>query len=284
MVRLGQAARGVDVVLSPSEEEALVIHERPGPGTDQQDVCPICGDTNHTLYKKERGQFLAKCSRCGFLYLNPMPFGIDPNVKTFHDHWEAPKVSALQAKVRDFWAPTELAAVREWLDVGAGNGELLLAVRNLAPAVDILGIETTDAKIRKATARGLAVRKKGLEEFANASFDVASVMNVLSHVPRPVEFFAAVARVVRPGGCIWICTGNVADIPVEDAPVRLDLPDHLVFVGRRHVVTILRRIGFKIRAFKEYPHFWHNYRPLKPGRFRALYVKACSAAPSSPPV
>lgn len=26
-------------------------------------------------------------TRCGFLYLNPMPFGIDPNVKTFHDHW-----------------------------------------------------------------------------------------------------------------------------------------------------------------------------------------------------
>eukprot|EP00668_Euglena_longa_P001385 GGOE01001644.1.p1 GENE.GGOE01001644.1~~GGOE01001644.1.p1 ORF type:complete len:668 (+),score=205.48 GGOE01001644.1:98-2101(+) len=261
--------------LTAEEEEALVVHDQPAVGTDEKDVCPICGATEHTEFKREAGYSLGKCSRCGFLYLNPMPFGIDPDKKTYRENWEHPKVAAMQAKVLDFWPAAELAGLKNWLDVGAGNGELLMALRKSSQHLDALGIETTQYKIDHAVAKGLTVIKKRLEDFAPSSYDVVSAMNVLSHVARPVGFFGALARIVKPGGCIWMSTGNAADIPVNEAPGRFDLPDHLVFAGRRHVFTIFHRIGFKVQSYKEYKHFWHNYRALKPGRFRAVYVRAC---------
>ena len=86
--------------LTPSEVDALVVKEEPPPGTDDQNLCPICGETEHTVFKREAGHSLGKCSRCGFLYLNPMPFGIDPDKKTYRENWETPKVAAMKAKVR----------------------------------------------------------------------------------------------------------------------------------------------------------------------------------------
>ena len=178
-------------------------------------------------------------------------------------------------QVQAFWSEEELQGMRKWLDVGAGNGELLMALRHLNADLDALGIETTQYKIEHATAKGLTVIKKPLEDFAADSYDVVSAMNVLSHVARPVGFYAALGRIVRPGGCIWMSTGNAADIPMQEAPGRFDLPDHLVFAGRRHVYTIFHRMGFHVKSYQEFKHFWHNYRPLKPGRFRAVYVRAC---------
>eukprot|EP01001_Neometanema_parovale_P009538 NODE_5777_length_910_cov_100.817027_g5552_i0.p1 GENE.NODE_5777_length_910_cov_100.817027_g5552_i0~~NODE_5777_length_910_cov_100.817027_g5552_i0.p1 ORF type:complete len:142 (-),score=20.12 NODE_5777_length_910_cov_100.817027_g5552_i0:85-510(-) len=138
-----------------------------------------------------------------------------------------------------------------------------------------MGIETTQYKINTAVAKGLNVMKKDLSEFASNSYDVITAMNVLSHVSRPIGFYAALARIVKPGGCVWISTGNAADVSKEDCPSRFDLPDHLCFAGKNHVYTIFHRVGLKIKSYQEFKHFWHNYRPLKPGRFRAIYVRAC---------
>eukprot|EP01012_Entosiphon_sulcatum_P057016 TRINITY_DN8072_c0_g1_i1.p1 TRINITY_DN8072_c0_g1~~TRINITY_DN8072_c0_g1_i1.p1 ORF type:complete len:412 (+),score=71.99 TRINITY_DN8072_c0_g1_i1:60-1238(+) len=259
----------------PAPLADLVITRQPPPGTEHSDLCPICGETKHTPHVQEKGYHLVKCSHCGFLYVNPMPFTIDANNKTYRERWEDVKVTAMKRKVTEFFAPDELRQVRRWLDVGCGNGELLKAVQELNPGCNATGVETTLPKIKTARRKGLAVFQRPLESFDTHSFDVVTAMNVLSHVPRPVEFYKAIARLVKPTGCMWISTGNAADIAAKEAPSHFDLPDHLVFAGKRHVYTIFHRAGLQVVEYREFKHFWHNYPPLRRGPFRAIYAKAC---------
>ena len=47
--------------------------------------------------------------------MNPMPFGIDPDKKTYRENWEHPKVAAMQTKVNEFWDAAELTNLHNWL-------------------------------------------------------------------------------------------------------------------------------------------------------------------------
>jgi 2-polyprenyl-3-methyl-5-hydroxy-6-metoxy-1,4-benzoquinol methylase len=134
-----------------------------------------------------------------------------------------------------------------WLDVGAGFGELLEAVSRIFPEAVVTGIEPNGAKRRAAAGRGLALTDEGLDTLPQGNYDVVSVMNVWSHLPDPVEFFAHIASLLNDDGLVLVQTGNGGDLErAETYPDALFLPDHLSFAGERHVVGILERIGFQV--------------------------------------
>ena len=89
-----------------------------------------------------------KCEHCGFLYLYPMPEH-PPNV-TYPEGWVGAKVVANKQKVEEFFDEAELAGFHSWLDVGAGNGELLKAVQQAEPRINATGLETNEMKIKGA--------------------------------------------------------------------------------------------------------------------------------------
>lgn len=46
-------------------------------------------------------------------------------------------------------------------------------------------------------------------------------------------------------------TGNIGDLAASnEAPTELDLPDHLVFAGERHLIGYLSEAGFSIMAIR----------------------------------
>ena len=135
-----------------------------------------------------------------------------------------------------------------WLDVGAGYGEVVEAVAALAgKGSRIEGIEPMKPKAAAAQARGLNVRSVYLSELAAGEFDYVSLINVFSHLPDFRSFLVSVKRVLKPQGELFIETGNIADLAdVSQAPVELDLPDHLVFVGEPQLARFLQEAGFQI--------------------------------------
>jgi phosphatidylethanolamine/phosphatidyl-N-methylethanolamine N-methyltransferase len=99
----------------------------------------------------------------------------------------------------------------ELLEVGVGTG---LSLPFYSRALRITGIDLSRPMLRRARERvarkrldnvaGLRAMDATAMEFTDASFDVATVMYVVSVVPDPAEVMAEVERVVRPGGTVII--------------------------------------------------------------------------------
>jgi 2-polyprenyl-3-methyl-5-hydroxy-6-metoxy-1,4-benzoquinol methylase len=138
-----------------------------------------------------------------------------------------------------------------WLDVGAGYGEVIEAVSSLATSSSkIVGIEPMKPKADHAKSRGLNVQEGYLSDI-NEKFQFLSLINVYSHIPDFRAFLAEIKRVLTTDGEIFIETGNIADlISPQEVPTELDLPDHLVFAGEKHIVGYLQDAGFTVIYIK----------------------------------
>jgi 2-polyprenyl-6-hydroxyphenyl methylase/3-demethylubiquinone-9 3-methyltransferase len=107
-----------------------------------------------------------------------------------------------------------LAAARV-LDVGCGGG--LLAEELARRGAHVTGIDMSPAMIQTAQLHaaesGLAIeyRVQDAVELARLqarSFDVVCCMEMLEHVAEPAAFLDVLARLVRPGGAVFVSTLN----------------------------------------------------------------------------
>ena len=271
--------------------------------------CPYCGSAAYTTWAEENGNVAVQCDACRFVYVNPRPprDTIDEAAQTGLHETErgaldvVGKLGFRRAKVRMFRQrlpalfPEDVLRTRpvRWLDVGAGFGELVAAVRSLAhEAAQIEGIEPCRPKVEVARRHGLAVSSRSLQELP-APYDAVSLINVFSHLPDPAGFLTDLKRHLVPGGDLVLVTGNGADMARSAYPDPLYLPDHLVFAGQTHVRGLLERLGFEVVCIQAYPQFLPEARPLvllknlvkkaqgrptarvRPeGPFRSLFVRA----------
>jgi 2-polyprenyl-6-hydroxyphenyl methylase/3-demethylubiquinone-9 3-methyltransferase len=119
--------------------------------------------------------------------------------------------------------PVRLAFIRERarlpgqavLDVGCGGG--ILAEALAREGAQVTGIDLAAAAIATAELHalesGVAIRYRvaSAEQLAAESpgrFDVVTCMEMLEHVPEPAAVIAALARLVRPGGALFLSTLN----------------------------------------------------------------------------
>jgi SAM-dependent methyltransferase len=94
------------------------------------------------------------------------------------------------------------------LDVGTGRGDGTVL---LGPAVArCIGLEYGLKSAVLAADRGCTITRGDARRlpFAAARFDSITCLDVLEHVPRPLEAVAEMARVLRPGGVLILQTPN----------------------------------------------------------------------------
>jgi 2-polyprenyl-3-methyl-5-hydroxy-6-metoxy-1,4-benzoquinol methylase len=227
--------------------------------------CPLCRSHQHRSWGEENGFSAVKCADCGLVYVNPRPRSEDIDEghrigKHRTPEGDLPGVhSPVWKKVATYKADINAAFAAEivagkplsWLDVGAGYGEFVSALRDTLPkGSSVAGIDPMEAKVAYAQQVGLPVTTTPLAEITG-QYDVVSILNVFSHVPDFREFLANLKRLLNPGGSLFIQTGNGGDLTVRsDYPDRLCLPDHLVFAGQVHIERFLREAGFAITGSK----------------------------------
>lgn len=123
---------------------------------------------------------------------------------------------------RQEWTRTIVAVVgangaQSVLDVGAGTGADLMALRAAFPDIALAAVEPNDA-LRYALAPTIA----GLVDIADVGiqFDLVICIDVLEHVPDPDALLAQIVTRVKPGGILIEATAT------HDQSTPLHLPQH----------------------------------------------------------
>jgi SAM-dependent methyltransferase len=272
---------------------------------EEKVACPCCKGRDYFFWATELGFTAVRCSSCNLIYVNPRPKLelIDAAVRTgvHGEHAKNLDVRTLRIGARvamyqkilgrlfsDVWSK---GAPVSWLDVGAGNGEIVEAIAKLAPSgSQIEGVEPMESKASRARARNLNVATSYLES-SHSKVGFVSVVDVFSHIPQFDDFLSLVRSVLLPGGELFVETGNLADLDRrEDFSGELGLPDHLVFAGEAQLRRYLNGAGFEIITINRvridgFTYFAKNLvkaalgRPVlirRPytSRYRQLHVRA----------
>lgn len=106
-------------------------------------------------------------------------------------------------------------AGKKVLDVGCGGG--ILAESMAARGAEVLGIDMGEAPLQVARLHKLEsgveldyrqITVEALAEEMPQQFDVVTCMEMLEHVPDPASVISACARLVKPGGQVFLSTLN----------------------------------------------------------------------------
>lgn len=154
---------------------------------------------------------------------------------------------------------TEYAAGQSILDVGCGTGEFLsyLKVKGFKP----VGVEPSSDAATIATSRGLTVHDSTMERFVEIQrsnntepFGAVVLLNVLEHVPNPVELIRFAKEVlIKPGGIICVRVPNKFNGLQLAAKERLNkdarwiaVPDHINYFDFQSLHALLESLNFEV--------------------------------------
>src|ERR671923_24527 len=154
----------------------------------------------------------------------------------------------------------ELAGLLDLLEPYRGGGRLLDVGCSIGLFLDLargrgwdgVGIEFAPRALTYARDEyGLEVLDVPLEEagFEPASFDAVGLLSVLEHTNDPRRMLADVARVLRPGGAVFVVVPNVESLAcrvLHERARTFDGRNHLVYFSPATLRDCLDRSGFDV--------------------------------------
>lgn len=160
------------------------------------------------------------------------------------------------------------------VDVGCGDGQLawsLIQSGLMAGDVEITGVDISPIRVRRFQAltgrRALLADGQDLSVLPNISVDLCISTMVMEHVPSDDAYARELARIVRPGGRLYLTTvlrkrGAWYFRKAPDGRRVLD-PTHLrEYASAQIVIDVLSRAGFKTIDFGLEPLVFPVAHPL----------------------
>jgi SAM-dependent methyltransferase len=120
-----------------------------------------------------------------------------------------------------------------WLDFGCGLGGLVRYARGRG--LDVVGFDEGYAA-EQLGERGIPALGPSDLEVSVCSFDVVTAIEVLEHLVDPMPTLRLITRLLRPGGLLFVTTGNAA--PFRDRFEKWDYVQPDVHVGYFEPVTL----------------------------------------------
>lgn len=136
------------------------------------------------------------------------------------------------------------AGIGRWLDFGCGNGGLVRHLRE-RKGIDAVGFEEGSIA---AEARALGIPILGRQELEaeDASFDVLTAIEVIEHTVDPITELRLMRRLLKPGGVVFLTTGNAEPFANRLEKWRYLVPEiHISLFEPRTLETAMRAAGLR---------------------------------------
>jgi SAM-dependent methyltransferase len=209
-------------------------------------ACAWCGAPAADAGAEPRaGSFrLRRCSRCGAATTDPRPTDAELEVAYARYRPDGGRFlwagDALLRRTRARLAARidELAPPGRVLDVGAGDGALLDALHSLGR--DALGLERSSPRED--------VREAGITEL-DGEWAAVVFWHSLEHLPAPGAAIDHAARLLAPGGALFVAVPNADSLQARCFGERwfhLDLPRHIVHLPARALTGRPRELGLRV--------------------------------------
>ncbi len=227
----------------------------PEPVHDAAPRCRACGGAGRPVFSK-RGFVFAHCSVCDCRFVaDAIPdlvydegyFG-GRSFGGYPDYLRDRELLLSNFARRVRWLRPHARGAR-LLDVGAAYGFLVEAARR--EGFDAIGLEPAQGCVAWARRElGVEMVPGSIERasFAEESFDVVTLLDVIEHVVDPALALRQVRRWLRPGGLVVIETGDYQGLLARVCGSRwyyYDPPQHLTYFSRLSLERLLRRTGFE---------------------------------------
>jgi SAM-dependent methyltransferase len=218
-------------------------------------------------------EILARCRACGFVTWLGTPS--DDLTKLYNEEYftavdypdyvgNATSLRRSMNRHLDQMSPylAERGAV---LEIGCAYGFFLDEAKKRFERV--VGIDIAEAAVDYARTHFKVDAVSGAfldVRFDDGSFDAICLWDTIEHLDRPDLFLEKARRLLRPGGKLFLTTG---DISSRNARIRgskwrqIHPPSHLHYFSRNSMTTLLKRVGFRVMGI-ETAAYYHTLRNI----------------------
>lgn len=182
--------------------------------------CALCGEEAKEPLFAKRSFTYVSCRACGFVYVSPRHAEFDvanepmSGVRLEYRDEDPGKLASRRRKyLRRLRRFERFRRTNRLLEIGCREGHFLATAAETG--WDVAGVEPSRETAAAARDRTGAPVHAGFLETAGHRrrwFDVVYLSEVVEHVDRPVPLFHEIHRVLRPGGVVWVKTGNVRSL------------------------------------------------------------------------
>jgi len=158
------------------------------------------------------------------------------------------------------------------LDIGCGTGTTLSSLRRFGR---VLGLDSSELALARAQSRGLNRLVQGAAQhlpYADGSFDVITMLDVLEHLDEEATTLTGIYRVLRPGGSLLLT--------VPAFPSLWSQHDVALHHRRRYRSTQLRELLADSRF--DVARMTHAICPVAPMTFVFRWLQNACTSPSAP--
>jgi SAM-dependent methyltransferase len=213
--------------------------------------CPVCEEAAPSTSLGEKNGFdWRRCGRCGTAYVDRLPSAaeLDRMYGLYYGPQNLQLPPFLKDRLREM--VRKFAPYRQeghLLDVGFGAGLLLETAEEAG--WQCWGTEISPPALVKARARGWRVLEGDLcrIQLPGDLFDVICLIEVLEHLPDPMEYIRQAFHLLRPGGIMYATTPNGSGLNARALGPEWSIfspPEHLQLFSAASLAQAARRAGF----------------------------------------
>lgn len=187
------------------------------------------------------------CASCGLVRRWPHVPGTELFTAGYALYAHAPGSAREQTRQSAYasWIAAHAGdAPRRVLDVGCGNGSLLLALRDRWPSAGMAGCDPSAESVAHGAAHGLDLWQGTAADLrAHGAYDLVTSVNVIEHTADPLAFLRSLRDAIADGGrLVLVC-------PDGGRPgLELLFSDHLFSFAPPHLHALVARAGFAVEG------------------------------------